>query len=205
MNNNRVSFFQFILPCFSSQIQSFLIAATLQRGWEVKVELCVLRNLTRLTVLLNTRQINPEASRTNVSVETQFNWQPGSACRHPAHHKESLECNRPMRRPMGLLATTGCDTARDRTRCIAFHDVTPQAPTHFLVVPRKPIVQLSKAEDSDAALLGHMMIVAKKCAEQIGLPKGYRLILNDGPDGGQSVYHIHIHVMGGRQLGWPPG
>uniref|UniRef100_A0AAZ3P266 HIT domain-containing protein n=1 Tax=Oncorhynchus tshawytscha TaxID=74940 RepID=A0AAZ3P266_ONCTS len=90
-------------------------------------------------------------------------------------------------------------------RCIAFHDVTPQAPTHFLVVPRKPIVQLSKAEDSDAALLGHMMIVAKKCAEQIGLPKGYRLILNDGPDGGQSVYHIHIHVMGGRQLGWPPG
>lgn len=90
-------------------------------------------------------------------------------------------------------------------QCIAFHDVTPQAPTHFLVVPRKPIVQLSKAEDSDAALLGHMMIVAKKCAEQIGLPKGYRLILNDGPDGGQSVYHIHIHVMGGRQLGWPPG
>nr|XP_046146558.1 histidine triad nucleotide-binding protein 1 [Oncorhynchus gorbuscha] len=90
-------------------------------------------------------------------------------------------------------------------QCIAFHDVTPQAPTHFLVVPRKPIVQLSKAEDSDAALLGHMVIVAKKCAEQIGLPKGYRLILNDGPDGGQSVYHIHIHVMGGRQLGWPPG
>ncbi|XP_041753276.1 histidine triad nucleotide-binding protein 1 [Coregonus clupeaformis] len=90
-------------------------------------------------------------------------------------------------------------------QCIAFHDVTPQAPTHFLVVPRKPIVQLSKAEDSDAALLGHMMIVAKKCAEQIGLAKGYRLVLNDGPDGGQSVYHIHIHVMGGRQLGWPPG
>ncbi|KAK6316465.1 hypothetical protein J4Q44_G00139890 [Coregonus suidteri] len=90
-------------------------------------------------------------------------------------------------------------------QCIAFHDVTPQAPTHFLVVPRKPIVQLSKAEDSDAALLGHMMIVAKKCAEQIGLAKGYRLVVNDGPDGGQSVYHIHIHVMGGRQLGWPPG
>ncbi|CAB1319068.1 unnamed protein product [Coregonus sp. 'balchen'] len=75
-------------------------------------------------------------------------------------------------------------------QCIAFHDVTPQAPTHFLVVPRKPIVQLSKAEDSDAA---------------IGLAKGYRLVVNDGPDGGQSVYHIHIHVMGGRQLGWPPG
>uniref|UniRef100_A0A8C1IP88 Histidine triad nucleotide binding protein 1 n=1 Tax=Cyprinus carpio TaxID=7962 RepID=A0A8C1IP88_CYPCA len=54
-------------------------------------------------------------------------------------------------------------------------------------------------------LLGHLMIVAKKCAEQVGLPRGYRLVLNEGPDGGQSVYHIHIHVLGGRQLGWPPG
>ncbi|KAG9263556.1 histidine triad nucleotide-binding protein 1 [Astyanax mexicanus] len=90
-------------------------------------------------------------------------------------------------------------------QCIAFHDVAPQAPTHFLVVPRKPIVQLSKAEDGDAALLGHLMIVAKKCAEQVGLPRGYRLVVNDGPDGGQSVYHVHLHVLGGRQLGWPPG
>lgn len=54
-------------------------------------------------------------------------------------------------------------------------------------------------------LLGHMMIVAKKCAEKVGLAKGYRLVVNEGPDGGQSVYHIHIHVMGGRQMGWPPG
>ncbi|XP_010891934.1 histidine triad nucleotide-binding protein 1 [Esox lucius] len=90
-------------------------------------------------------------------------------------------------------------------QCIAFHDVAPQAPTHFLVVPKRQIVQLSRAEDSDAALLGHLMIVAKKCAEQVGLSKGYRLIVNEGPDGGQSVYHIHIHVIGGRQLGWPPG
>lgn len=56
-----------------------------------------------------------------------------------------------------------------------------------------------------AQLLGHLMVVAKRCAEQVGLPKGYRLVLNEGPDGGQSVYHIHIHVLGGRQLGWPPG
>ncbi|KAJ8007432.1 hypothetical protein DPEC_G00117440 [Dallia pectoralis] len=90
-------------------------------------------------------------------------------------------------------------------QCIAFHDVAPQAPTHFLVVPKRQIVQLSKADDSDAALLGHLVIVAKKCAEQVGLSKGYRLIVNEGPDGGQSVYHIHIHVIGGRQLGWPPG
>ncbi|XP_066567466.1 adenosine 5'-monophosphoramidase HINT1 isoform X1 [Amia ocellicauda] len=90
-------------------------------------------------------------------------------------------------------------------QCIAFHDIAPQAPTHFLVVPKKPIPQLSKAEDSDAALLGHLMIVAKKCAADVGLPNGYRLVVNEGPDGGQTVYHIHIHVVGGRQLGWPPG
>ncbi|KAF7220185.1 adenosine 5'-monophosphoramidase HINT1 [Nothobranchius furzeri] len=89
--------------------------------------------------------------------------------------------------------------------CVAFPDIAPQAPTHILVVPKKPIVQLSQAEDSDAALLGHMLIVAKKCARDAGLAKGYRIVINDGPDGGQSVYHIHIHILGGRILGWPPG
>ncbi|XP_064164288.1 histidine triad nucleotide-binding protein 1 [Anguilla rostrata] len=90
-------------------------------------------------------------------------------------------------------------------QCIAFHDVAPQAPTHFLVVPRKPITQMSKTDDGDAALLGHLMLVAKNCAEKEGLKKGYRLVVNEGPDGGQSVYHIHVHVLGGRQMGWPPG
>ncbi|XP_032651345.1 adenosine 5'-monophosphoramidase HINT1 [Chelonoidis abingdonii] len=90
-------------------------------------------------------------------------------------------------------------------QCLAFHDISPQAPTHFLVVPKKPIVQLSEAEDSDESLLGHLMIVGKKCAAELGLTKGYRMVLNEGPDGGQSVYHIHLHVLGGRQLGWPPG
>ncbi|MBN3285366.1 HINT1 protein, partial [Polyodon spathula] len=90
-------------------------------------------------------------------------------------------------------------------QCLAFHDVAPQSPTHFLVIPKKPIAQLSKAEEADAALLGHLMIVAKKCAEEMGLLKGYRLIVNEGPDGGQTVYHLHIHILGGRQLGWPPG
>nr|XP_057914773.1 histidine triad nucleotide-binding protein 1 [Doryrhamphus excisus] len=90
-------------------------------------------------------------------------------------------------------------------QCVAFPDISPQAPTHILVVPKNPIVQLSKAQDSDAALLGHLLIVAKKCAEQAGLSKGYRIVINDGPDGGQSVYHIHIHVLGGRGMQWPPG
>ncbi|XP_028323899.1 adenosine 5'-monophosphoramidase HINT1 [Gouania willdenowi] len=89
--------------------------------------------------------------------------------------------------------------------CVAFPDISPQAPTHILVVPKKPIIQLSKAEDGDAALLGHLLIVAKKCAEKSGLSNGYRIVINDGKDGGQSVYHLHIHVLGGRQMGWPPG
>ncbi|XP_078425056.1 adenosine 5'-monophosphoramidase HINT1 [Cetorhinus maximus] len=98
-----------------------------------------------------------------------------------------------------------CDLLYEDDKCIAFHDIQPQAPTHFLVVPKKPIAQLSKAEDSDAELLGHLMIVGKKCALKLGLTNGYRLILNEGEDGGQSVYHIHLHVCGGRQMLWPPG
>ncbi|XP_019947061.1 adenosine 5'-monophosphoramidase HINT1 [Paralichthys olivaceus] len=90
-------------------------------------------------------------------------------------------------------------------QCVAFPDIAPQAPTHILVVPKKPIVQLSQAEDTDAALLGHLMMVAKKCAHDAGLSNGYRIVINDGRDGGQSVYHIHIHVLGGRTMQWPPG
>ncbi|XP_067839354.1 histidine triad nucleotide-binding protein 1 [Heptranchias perlo] len=98
-----------------------------------------------------------------------------------------------------------CELLYEDDKCIAFNDIEPQAPTHFLVVPKKPIAQLSKAEDSDAALLGHLMIVGKKCAVKLGLTNGYRLILNEGRDGGQSVYHVHLHICGGRQMHWPPG
>ncbi|XP_004408285.1 adenosine 5'-monophosphoramidase HINT1 [Callorhinus ursinus] len=90
-------------------------------------------------------------------------------------------------------------------QCLAFHDISPQAPTHFLVVPKKPISQISVAEDDDERLLGHLMIVGKKCAADLGLKKGYRMVVNEGSDGGQSVYHVHLHVLGGRQMNWPPG
>lgn len=73
------------------------------------------------------------------------------------------------------------------------------------MIPRKPISQLSNAADDDEALLGHLMIVAKKVAKQEGLENGFRLVINDGKDGAQSVYHLHLHVLGGRQLEWPPG
>ncbi|RWS31657.1 histidine triad nucleotide-binding protein 1-like protein [Leptotrombidium deliense] len=90
-------------------------------------------------------------------------------------------------------------------KCIVIDDVNPQAPVHFLVIPKKPITQLSKAEDGDEQILGHLMIVAKKVAQQKGLSNGFRLVINDGREGCQSVYHLHLHVLGGRQLGWPPG
>nr|KAF6446985.1 histidine triad nucleotide binding protein 1 [Rousettus aegyptiacus] len=90
-------------------------------------------------------------------------------------------------------------------QCLAFHDISPQAPTHFLVIPKKHISQISVAEDDDESLLGHLMIVGKKCAADLGLKKGYRMVVNEGSDGGQSVYHVHLHVLGGRQMNWPPG
>ncbi|CAL1541922.1 unnamed protein product [Lymnaea stagnalis] len=90
-------------------------------------------------------------------------------------------------------------------QCVAFNDIAPQAPVHFLVVPKKPIVKLSDAQDADEQVSGHLLIVARKVAKDRGLNKGFRVIINDGAHGGQSVYHIHIHVTGGRQMGWPPG
>ncbi len=90
-------------------------------------------------------------------------------------------------------------------KCLAIRDVNPQAPTHVLIIPKNEIVNLAEAQESDAALLGHLLIVARNVAEQEGLSNGYRTVLNCGPDGGQSVDHLHIHVLGGRPLGWPPG
>lgn len=88
---------------------------------------------------------------------------------------------------------------------MAFDDINPQAPIHFLVIPRKPIPQLSKADDSDKALLGHLLLVARQIAQKRNLREGFRVVVNDGPIGAQSVYHLHIHVLSGRQMNWPPG
>ena len=88
---------------------------------------------------------------------------------------------------------------------LAFNDIAPQAPVHFLVIPKKPITMIEKAEDCDEQVLGHCLLVAKKVAKERGMEKGYRLVINNGVEGCQSVYHVHIHVLGGKQLGWPPG
>lgn len=88
---------------------------------------------------------------------------------------------------------------------IAFRDISPQAPTHILVIPKQIIPRVSDAEDSDQALLGHLLLTVKKVAAQEGLANGYRVVINNGNDGGQTVDHLHLHILGGRRLKWPPG
>lgn len=105
-----------------------------------------------------------------------------------------------------LAGEIPADIVHEDEHCIAFRDIAPQAPTHILVIPRKPLVSVADAGPEDAALLGHLMLVGAKVAQAAGLERdGYRLVTNIGQHGGQSVYHLHIHVLGGRQLGWPPG
>jgi histidine triad (HIT) family protein len=93
----------------------------------------------------------------------------------------------------------------DDDHCLAFHDVSPQAPVHVLVIPKRPIRSLAAVTAADAGLLGHLVAVAAELARTLGLADGYRLVVNCGRDGGQSVDHLHVHLLGGRQLGWPPG
>ncbi|XP_024131333.1 histidine triad nucleotide-binding protein 2, mitochondrial isoform X1 [Oryzias melastigma] len=97
------------------------------------------------------------------------------------------------------------DIIYEDEKCLAFRDISPQAPVHFLVIPRTPIPRISAAEDTDAELLGHLLVVAKNMAKQESLSDGYRVVINDGKHGAQSVYHLHVHVLGGRQMTWPPG
>jgi histidine triad (HIT) family protein len=88
----------------------------------------------------------------------------------------------------------------------AFRDINPQAPVHVLIIPNKHIVSLNEVTKEDQALLGYLVLVASKLARQEGIAEGgYRLVANTGPDGGQSVFHLHWHLLGGRRLTWPPG
>jgi histidine triad (HIT) family protein len=89
---------------------------------------------------------------------------------------------------------------------VAFHDIAPQAPIHLLVVPRRPIPRLGASEDGDRELLGHLLLKVAEVARRVGLDVGgYRVVINHGHDGGESVPHLHLHVLGGRRMRWPPG
>ena len=97
------------------------------------------------------------------------------------------------------------DIVHEDDQSLAFRDIHPQAPTHLLIIPKRRISSLADATDDDVALLGHLLIVACRLAQKLGLTNGYRTVINCGPDGGQSVDHLHVHLLGGRVLGWPPG
>ena len=89
--------------------------------------------------------------------------------------------------------------------CLAFRDNNPQAPTHVLFIPKQEIPSLADAADADRDVLGHLLLAVRKVAVQLGLSDGYRVAINCGPDAGQTVNHLHLHLLGGRPLKWPPG
>lgn len=98
------------------------------------------------------------------------------------------------------------DIVHEDDLCVCFRDISPQAPVHLLIVPRKPIPRIAEAEDEDQALIGHLFLTARRIAKEQGLAeKGFRLVVNNGPDGGEAVPHLHIHILAGRQMKWPPG
>jgi len=94
---------------------------------------------------------------------------------------------------------------REDDQFIAFFDIDPKAPTHILVIPRKHIASLAHAEPGDAPLLGHLLEAAAGIAREQSLSQGYRVVISTGPEGGQTVDHLHVHLLGGRQMHWPPG
>jgi histidine triad (HIT) family protein len=96
--------------------------------------------------------------------------------------------------------------AHEDDLCIAIHDVSPQAPVHVLIIPKQPIARVGEATPADQALLGHLLLTAAAVAKKLGVAEsGYRIVINNGRDGGESVPHLHVHLLGQRPLAWPPG
>lgn len=107
-----------------------------------------------------------------------------------------------------IAREVAADILHEDETCIAFRDIRPQAPVHLLIVPRKPISRVGRAGDDDGPVLGHLLLVARDLAAKLGVQdedKGFRLVINHGRDSGEAVPHLHIHLLAGRPLGWPPG
>lgn len=97
------------------------------------------------------------------------------------------------------------DIVYEDDQCLAFRDINPQAPMHILLIPKQPLPRLCDATTDDQAMLGHLMCIAPKVAAQEGYEEAFRMVVNNGADAGQTVFHLHLHLLGGRVLTWPPG
>jgi len=97
------------------------------------------------------------------------------------------------------------DIVYEDERCLAFRDINPQAPTHVLLIPKQEIARLADASTADQDLLGHLLLAAGRVARQLGVGEAFRLVVNNGADAGQTVFHLHLHILAGRPLHWPPG
>jgi len=98
------------------------------------------------------------------------------------------------------------DIVHEDERCVCFKDISPQAPVHYLVVPRKAIARIAEAGAEDEGVLGHLLLIAAAVAKREGFDgRGFRLVINNGPDGGEAVPHLHVHILAGRPMQWPPG
>ena len=97
------------------------------------------------------------------------------------------------------------DFIHEDDQCIVIRDVAPQAPVHLLIIPKKLIPRVGEATPDDQSVLGHLLLIAGQVAEREGLADGFRIVINNGPAGGETVPHLHVHLLGGRQLEWPPG
>ncbi|MFM8363950.1 MAG: histidine triad nucleotide-binding protein [Verrucomicrobiota bacterium] len=97
------------------------------------------------------------------------------------------------------------DIVHEDELCLAFRDISPQAPVHILIVPKKPLPRVAAASSQDQPLLGHLLLTAADIARRENLAEGFRIVINNGPHGGETVPHLHVHLLGGRHLSWPPG
>lgn len=97
------------------------------------------------------------------------------------------------------------DIVYEDEQCLAFKDINPQAPVHLLLIPKKPLDMLSNAKPADQAMLGHLLLAAAKIARQLKVDGAFRLVINNGEEGGQAVFHLHMHLLAGRPFRWPPG